>query len=81
MRSARAPAARSGGCGNSSPIASRPPVAVEVRFKNYRPAELLAYLPVVERLDAHAVRYRAKDMLDASRFLEFVLGYQADLAP
>jgi len=54
---------------------------VEVRFKNYRPAELLAYLPVVERLDAHAVRYRAKDMLDASRFLEFVLGYQADLAP
>jgi D-amino peptidase len=57
------------------------PVAVEVRFKNYRPAELLAYLPVVERLDAHAVRYRAKDMLDASRFLEFVLGYQADLAP
>jgi D-amino peptidase len=57
------------------------PVTLDVRFKNYRPAELLAYLPVVERIDAHAVRYRAKDMLDASRFLEFVLGYEPGLSP
>ncbi len=57
------------------------PVTVDVRFKNYRPAELLAYLPVVERTDAHAVRYRAKDMLDASRFLEFVLNYEPGLSP
>jgi len=57
------------------------PVAVEIRFKNYRPSELLAYLPSVERTDAHSVRFRAKDMVEASRFLEFALGYQPDLAP
>ncbi|MCA1581721.1 MAG: M55 family metallopeptidase, partial [Acidobacteria bacterium] len=33
------------------------PVEVEIRFKNYRPAEVLAYLSVVERIvDAHAIR-------------------------
>jgi D-amino peptidase len=57
------------------------PVTVEMRFKNYRPAEVLAYLPIVERTDAHTVRYTAKDMLDAMRFLEFALNYQPDLAP
>ncbi len=57
------------------------PVSVEVRFKNYRPAEVLAYLPIVERLDAHAVRFQAKDILEAARFLEFVLHYEPGLSP
>ena len=63
------------------PWAVAAPVAVEIRFKNYRPSEVLAYLPSVERTDAHSVRYRAKDMVEASRFLEFALNYQPDLAP
>jgi hypothetical protein len=33
------------------------------------------------RVDAHAVAYTVKDMPEASRFLAFVLGYQADLTP
>jgi len=57
------------------------PVTVDVRFKNYRPSEVLAYLPIVERTDAHSVRFKAKDMLEAMRFLEFALNYQPDLAP
>ena len=57
------------------------PVTVEMRFKNYRPPEVLAYLPIVERTDAHTVRYTAKDMVEAMRFLEFALNYQPDLAP
>ncbi len=32
------------------------PVDLELRSKNYRPAELLAYLPNVERVDARSVR-------------------------
>ncbi|HEY1253087.1 MAG TPA: M55 family metallopeptidase [Thermoanaerobaculia bacterium] len=67
--------------GSLKPYRVTAPVTVEVRFKNYRPAEVLAYLPVVERIDAHAVRYRAKDMLEASRFLSFVLGYEPGLSP
>ena len=30
------------------------PVTLDVRFKNYRPSEVLAYLPIVERTDAPA---------------------------
>jgi D-amino peptidase len=57
------------------------PVTLEVRFKNYRPSQLLAYLPSVERTDAHSIRYRARDVLEASRFLEFVLNYEPGLSP
>jgi D-amino peptidase len=57
------------------------PVELELRFKNYRPAEVLAYLPNVERADAHTVRFRGKDVLEVARFLEFVLHYEPGLAP
>ncbi len=57
------------------------PVTLDLRFKNYRPAELLAYLPGIERTDAHAIRFRGRDILEVSRFLEFVTNYEPDLAP
>ena len=57
------------------------PVTLDLRFKNYRPAEVLAYLPLVERTDAHAVRFRAKDVLEAVRFLEFLENYEPGLTP
>jgi D-amino peptidase len=57
------------------------PVEVEIRFKSYRPSEVLSWLPVVTRVDAHAVRYTAADMVEAYRFLEFVLTYNAGLSP
>jgi D-amino peptidase len=57
------------------------PVEVGIRFKNYRPSEVLSWLPGVRRVDAHSIAYTAKDMVEAYRFLQFVLAYQADLAP
>ena len=57
------------------------PVSLEISFKNYTPAELLAYLPGVERVDSHTVRYVGKDMVEVSRFLEVATGYQVDLTP
>jgi D-amino peptidase len=57
------------------------PVEVQVRFKNYRPAEVLSWMPGVTRADAHAVRFRARDMVEAARFMSFVLNYQAALEP
>ena len=57
------------------------PVALELRFKNYRPAELLAYLPIVERVDAHAIRFRGKDMVEVAKFIEFVLNFEPGLSP
>src|SRR5215210_2632050 len=41
------------------------PLVVEVSFKNYLPAEVLAYLPMFERSDSHSIRFRARDMAEA----------------
>jgi D-amino peptidase len=63
------------------PTKIRTPVELEIQFKNYRPAELLAYLANVQRIDAHAVRFTAKDILEAVRFLSFVTNYEPGLEP
>lgn len=57
------------------------PVTVEVSFKNYMPAEVLAYLPLFERMDSHSVRFRAKDMVEASMIMTFIGEYRADITP
>jgi D-amino peptidase len=57
------------------------PVTVDISFKNYRPAEVLAYLPGVERVDSHSIRFRAKDMLEAASFMVVVNEYRSDLTP
>ncbi len=56
-------------------------VQVEISFKNYRQAEILSYLSVVERIDSHSIRYTAKDMVEASMFMQFVNNYEPGLAP
>jgi D-amino peptidase len=57
------------------------PLSVDISFKNYMPAENLAYLPIVERLDSHTVRFVAADMIEAAKFLSFVLRYRVDETP
>ena len=49
---------------------------MDVTFKHYMPAEVLAYLPLFERTSAHSVRFRAKDMVEASAIMEFVGEYR-----
>ena len=56
-------------------------MTVEVSFKHYRPVEVLAYLPMFERTGSHSIRFRAKDMVEASSVMEFIGEYQADLTP
>ena len=67
--------------GELAPYLPATPLTIDVRFKSYRPSQLLAYLPMFERVDAHAIRFTAKDMLEASRVLEFILQYGAVLDP
>jgi D-amino peptidase len=57
------------------------PIQLDVRFKNYRPSELLSYLSIVERTDAHSIKYIGKDMVDVSKFLEFIMSYEPSLEP
>jgi D-amino peptidase len=63
------------------PTPAKTPVTLEIQFKNYRPAEILAYLPNVERIDAHSVRFVGKDILEVVRFLSFVTNYEPGLEP
>ena len=57
------------------------PVRVEVSFKNYLPAELLAYLPIVDRVDSHTIAFTGEDMIEVSRFLAFIGRYRPDISP
>jgi D-amino peptidase len=57
------------------------PVTVDVSFKNYLPAEVLAYLPMFERIDSHSIRFRAKDMVEASMIMTFIGEYRVDITP
>jgi D-amino peptidase len=57
------------------------PIQLELTYKNYTPAEMMAYLPGVERVDSHTIRYVGKSIIDVSRFMGFAMGYRADLTP
>ena len=63
------------------PLTVQAPVVVDVSFKNYTPAEVLAYLPLFERTDSHSIRFRAKDMVEASAIMSFLGDYRADITP
>lgn len=57
------------------------PIELDVRFKNYRPSEVLSYLSIVERTDAHSIRFVAKDIVEVSKFLTFINTYELGLEP
>ncbi len=63
------------------PYVLRAPIRLDVTFKNYRPSEVLSYLSIVERTSAHSIRFTGRDIVEVSKFLEFLGDYQADLAP
>ena len=57
------------------------PVELEISFKNYMPAEVMAYLPNVDRVDAHTIRFVGQDMTEVSRFIAFTTRYRVDITP
>jgi D-amino peptidase len=57
------------------------PVTVDISFKNYTPAEMLAYLPAFERTDSHSIRFRARDMVEAEAIRSFITTYRIDMTP
>lgn len=67
--------------GDFNPYILDTPITLDVRFKNYRPSEVLAYLPIVERTDSHSIRFVGRDIVEVSKFLEFIMTYDGSLAP
>jgi len=63
------------------PYRVRVPVTLDLSFKHYLPAEVLAYLRSVERTGSHSIRFRGKDILEVMDFLEFVTTYSPGLEP
>lgn len=57
------------------------PVVIDLTFTFYQPAELLSWLPMVERTGARSIRYRRENMADAVKFLEFIHSYSPSLKP
>lgn len=66
---------------SAKPYMVHGPITLEMSFKNYRAAELLAYLPIVTRVNAHTIRFVGRDIVEVSRFIEFVNSYQPDITP
>lgn len=77
------PAVKSGLAKRSTlkPYKPQGALVVDVTFKHYLPAEVLAYLPMFERSSAHSVRFRPKDMVEAAAVMQFIGEYRPDLAP
>ncbi|MGH8637280.1 MAG: M55 family metallopeptidase [Burkholderiales bacterium] len=63
------------------PYVVRGPLRLDVTFKNYTPAEVATYLPGIQRLNAHTIRFTARDVIEVSRFIQFLTTYQAGLTP
>ncbi len=67
--------------GEMKPYIMTTPVTVDVSMKSYRPVELLGYLPNVQRIDSHTVRFVGRSIVEVSKFLEFVTNYEPGLTP
>lgn len=70
-----------GRLGDFEPYRVDGPLTLDLSFKNYMPAEVLAYLPNVERVNSHTVRFVARDPVELSKFIEFAMTYSASITP
>ena len=67
--------------GSIRPYVLRGPLRLDITFKNYTPAEIVTYLPGIGRVDAHTIRFTARDITDVARFIQFLTTYNSGLTP
>jgi D-amino peptidase len=63
--------------GSAKPFVMPGPVRLEISFKSMINAEVLALLPVVERVDGATVACAARDIVEAVKFVSFVTQYDS----
>ena len=63
------------------PYTLKDSLTLELSLKNYRPVEMLQYYPGVKRISSHTIQFKGKDIIEISRFLRFVTGYNIALKP
>jgi D-amino peptidase len=57
------------------------PITLDISFKNYTSAEIVAYLHSVERTDSHSIRFVGHDMEEVIDFILFLDYYNPDMTP
>jgi len=67
--------------GKIKPYKLKGPIELDITFQSYLPSEVLAYLPIVERIDERTIRYVGADMVEVSKFFQFVEGFSIDMKP
>lgn len=65
-----------GRLGDFKPYKLSTPITLDVSFKHYLPAEIAAYLRIIERTGSHSIRFRGEDMLEVSDFRNFLLRWR-----
>ncbi len=63
------------------PYVLEKPIVLELSLKHYQPVELLDYLPNVEKINSHTIRFVGEDIIEISKFLRVITGYRIDLEP
>ena len=63
------------------PVARAGAVTIDLTFKSYMPALVLSYLPLFTRTGSHSIRFPAKDVVEASRIMQFIGSYGPGLTP
>ena len=63
------------------PVARVGAVTIDLTFKSYMPALVLSYLPLFTRTGSHSIRFPAKDVVEASRIMQFIGSYEPGLTP
>jgi len=61
----------------AKPFVIAGPVRLEISFKNMINAEVMALLPVVERVDGATVAFTGKDIVEAVKFVAFATQYDS----
>ncbi len=61
-----------------NPFRIEGPLTLDMTYKNDKAAELIAYLPNVELIDNHTVRFIGS-IIELSMFIEMALGYPATM--
>jgi D-amino peptidase len=56
---------------NAAPLPDN--ITVDMRLLSRKGAELLDFLPMIERTDSHSIRFVGKDMVEVSKVLGFLL--------
>ncbi|MFC3052092.1 M55 family metallopeptidase [Kordiimonas pumila] len=67
--------------GKVKPFVLQAPIKMDITFHFYQPAEMLSWLPIVDRLGSRTVRVTSKDMSEASKMMGFILGYSSSAKP